>query len=75
MNVVIDDQDPELQNLSMESVIRNKKSYFRIFEGVRLTDPWVKQLIMQGPPQNQVRKNGSFNLYQDLLRGPLGGNS
>lgn len=42
MNVVIDDQDPELQNLSMESVIRNKKSYFRIFEGVRLTDPWVK---------------------------------
>lgn len=51
-NLVIDDQDPDLQNLSMESVVRNKKSYFRIVEGVRLTDPFVKELIVKGSPLN-----------------------
>ena len=59
----------------METIVRNKKSYLRIFEGVRLTDPQVRELIKIGPPKNQIRQRGVFNLYRDLLRAPFGGNS
>ena len=41
----INENDADVQNVSMESIASNKKSYFRIFEGIRLSEPLVKEII------------------------------
>lgn len=45
----INENDAEVQNVSMESIAMNKKSYFRIFEGIRLSDPLVNEIIQEAP--------------------------
>ena len=45
----INENDSDVQNVSMESIAMNKKSYFRIFEGVRMSYPLVNVIIQQAP--------------------------
>ena len=51
----------ELENISFESAAENKKSYFRIYEGLRLTEPNVKELIENHDSDMKRKKPKSVN--------------
>lgn len=68
----------DLDNVSLESATVNRKSFFRVFEGVRLTEDYVKDLINRGQYPAERRKEYDSKLkssLQLLLRDCFGGNS
>lgn len=49
------DRGIDVDNVSLESASVNKKSFLRIYEGVRLTEPHVGELVSRGkyPPEKR----------------------
>jgi hypothetical protein len=52
----------DLDNISLESATVNKKSFFRIYEGVRLTEPYCQELIFRGRYTPEVRADMDIKL-------------
>lgn len=68
----------DLDNVSLESATVNKKSFLRIYEGVRLTDEWVKELVARGKYDIQKRQELDVkmtSMIQILLKDCFGGNA
>ena len=73
-----DGAPPDLDDISLDSVYENRKSFLRIFDGVQLTDPHVRELIERGADDQLTRLAKEATMesgVQRLLKDPLGGNS
>lgn len=68
----------DVDNVSLESASVNKKSFLRIYEGVRLTEPFVTELVARGkyPPETRSQMDKQLTSWlSQLLKDPFGGNS
>lgn len=68
----------DVDNVSLESATVNRKSFLRIYEGVRLTEPYVGELVARGkyPPEKRSQMDKQLTSWlAQLLKDPFGGNS